>query len=302
MNVLYRTLGACMLAAFSVSASSLPLLVEGFESADMSITTNSDGFRWAGGNKTYVVTSDRLVWDYGKVDVSKPAGKDWTPKTGSHALLIRYPAGEAWAEQRFSLGKPHKDLWLKYWVRVPTNFIHPTSGPSNQKFLSLWMDGYSHQGDGPTVWLSFWSDGNGGSTLSFAMGSGQHTIGQANQQYTQFITIPKDRGRWMQVVFHVKAASARGMKNGVIETWRRWEGQSDYTKLHDAHDLDIAPSPSGPQGWLDGYLMGWANAAYASETEWLIDDFIISDKSLIDLNEPATKPPPKPPTLQINRR
>lgn len=48
------------------------------------------------------------------------------------------------------------------------------------------------------------------------------------------------------------------------------EGEADYKQLYEAsHDLGELP-------WRAGYIMGWANAPYPENTEFLIDDFMVS--------------------------
>lgn len=224
-----------------------------------------------------------MVWNGRKVDIRPNDGRDWTAKTGLYAMRFHYPAGEPWSEQRFDLGKPQRELWLRYWLRVPTNYTHGMGGGSavNNKFISIWMDGYSQFGDGSTFWLSMESAGNGNTNLAFTYSLGSKRASLAFQQYKPFINANTDKGRWMQMVIHLKAQSADGASDGVVETWRRWESEKDFTKFHEKFDLPLKVPAAGPAGFKAGYLLGWANGHYAVPTEWLLDDFTLSTESLL---------------------
>ncbi len=270
---------------------------ESFESGDMS-STNDQGFRWDRNNRTSIVTSDGVVYSNGEKDVSIPSGRDWEPKLGDHSLRFRYPAGQTMAEQRFDLGGDYREAWYKYWIRVPENYTHSTSSPSNNKFFATWMDGYSSQGDGPTAFWNLMSNGSGGSSIAVSYSDGGYSVAGGQMQIQPFIKVPEDRGRWMEVVYRVKASSNAGTSDGEIEFWRRWENESSFTQIHDVENA-LLPIPSaGPNGWSEGYIMGWANAPYSQDTEWLLDGFHVATSSLLE--QGATESRPEPPTLTID--
>ena len=284
---------------------------DSFESKDL-LTTDANGFKWEGPNRTSVVTQspkDGPVAVYnGKViynihDPKMPDGtvRDWTAMDGDYSLRFRYPAGQPWAEQRFRLGTPQRDLWLRYWIRVPTNYTHGTIGTTgavNNKFFSIWMDGYEAKGTGSTFWLSMESAGGGDTNLAFTYTSGKNTGSKGMQQHTPFIKASSDRGRWMQIVIHLKAEASQGSSDGVIQVWRRWEGESKFMLFHEKLDTPFRFPDTGPNGFAVGYLMGWANGAYASDTEWLLDDFTISTDNLLEIGKVALKPRPQPPSMK----
>ena len=261
------------------------LFSDGFESGDLS-TTNSEGFVWTDRAWTYIVTENpqcaasspgtpTIIYDGAVVcDTSIPpsGGGNWRAYTGDNSLRFYYAAGQDISEQRFVTGAPHLELWVKLTLRIPTNYIHPSVNPSNRKLAAFWMDGYEANGDGPTIIWEFWDDGNNGSNLSFHYSVGGYTITGLHRQYTPFITYPDDQGKWIDLIFHMKAASARGANDGVIELWKRRDTESTYSKIHELYTADIAPPPGGPNGWAAGYLMGWANRNYDEDTEWLMDN------------------------------
>lgn len=261
------------LLTFSSLASSEMIISDSFESGDMS-ATSTYGFNWSDTVVTSVVTSDTEVYNTSTVNLPAPEASQWAAKTGDHALMLRYRPGKSWTEQKFHLDDPQPELWMSFWFRVPTNYTHPeVDGADNQKFFRLWMDAYGHKGDGTTVGMSFRGDGQGGSYF-FAKIAGGGDKGRV-----PFIKVPRDRGRWMHLVVHVASESTPGASDGLMEVWRRWESEPDYTKTHDFDGQPIKLS-STKKGFASGYLMGWANAPYPVTTEFLIDDFELATSPL----------------------
>lgn len=280
---------AFMLAFFmSGAATSEPLFFDSFESGDMS-ATNEAGFDWARNNRTSVVTAEGVVYSNGEKDVAIPSGRDWNPWHGDHSLRFRYPAGSNMAEQRFELGKAYPEIWMSFWLKVPINFTHPSSSPSNQKLFRLYMDGYSQAGEGSTIGMSFRSNGEGGSNFFAKVSPGDFTVVGGDIGSSPFITVPDDRGRWMNIVVHVKSESQPGRTDGIMEVWRKWEDENTYTKTHDLENQPIKLD-STIGGFSSGYLMGWANAAYSKDTEFLVDQFVLSENSLLSETDRPNPP------------
>lgn len=291
-----KCLFAAAIALIFVSAAhSEPLLVDSFESGDMS-ATNNHGFDWGRNNSTSVVTAEGVVYSNGERDVAIPSGRDWEPKHGEHSLRFRYAAGRNQTEQRFDLGSAYQSIWLKYWLRVPINYTHNTSMPSNNKFFAIWMDGYSKHGDGSTVFWNLLSNQEGGSNIAVSYSDGGYTIAGGQMQSTPFIKVPEDRGRWMEIAIHVKASSPT--ETGNIELWRRWENEANFKQFHSVEDARLKMPSQGPNGWSKGYIMGWANAPYKVDTEWLLDGFTLSTDPLLTAAKTANKP--NPPTLTLS--
>lgn len=286
-----KKLSPSILAAISIAAAS-PLQAErvffdSFESADMS-GTNSAGFSWGQNNRTSVVTDNAVVYSNGEKNVSIPSGRDWEPKHEDHSLRFRYPAGQTMAEQRFDLGKHYQDIWLAYWARVPINFSH---GSLNNKFLSIWPQVYDRAG---TVTWQTRPTGSGGANLVYQDGG----VTSGETDYTPFISVPNDRGRWMHVVARVKAASGPNANDGIIQFYRRWEGESSYTKIHEKLNADTWDDSSSQQGISQGYILGWANDPFDQDTEWFIDGFAVHTQS--PLGDVSTDSRPNPPELSLD--
>jgi hypothetical protein len=268
-----------------VAGTAKPLFVDSFESGDLRKDDES-GFSWSGSSEGYVVRHQ-----------SASAVPD-----GEHTMVFTYNAGQEWKEKRFDLGKAYPDIWFRFWIRVPHNYEHThPNASSNRKLFALWMDDYSNKGLGPTVLWEFWKDGAKGSRVTVHWSEGGYKSAGGHQQRQQFITYPKDLGRWMQLVFRVKAASSPTAKDGIVQMWRRWQGEEEFTQLHEITWANIAMPHTGPYGWTKGYLMGWANATYPERTEWHIDDFTISTRSLLEITS-ESKNPPAAPRLNIQGR
>jgi hypothetical protein len=274
-----------------------PVFYDSFESADMS-ATNAFGFSWARNNWTAIVTSEAAVYANGEiyVEASEISGDsaDWDPINDQHAMLFEYPAGHNMTEQRFSLGQALPEIWYSYWIKVPENFQHPVTVPNNNKFFATWMDGYSHSGDGPTVFWNIFSNNKGGSDLAISYSDGNYTVAGRQLQHTPFIKVPDDRGRWMKVVMYLKAGNQSG--SGEVGFWRRWENENSFTKLHELTNIDLVIPAGGPEGWAKGYIMGWANAPYQEKTDWLLDSFTVSETPLLTVQLGSE---PNPPELYI---
>lgn len=273
-------LAASGLLTFSAMVSSELLVSDSFESRDMT-TTSKVGFWWPGTKKSSVVNATTEVYDTSLINEPAPENSHWEAKTGDHALMLRYPPGESWIEQHFRLTEPQPELWMSFWLRVPTNYAHPrVDGASdNQKLFRLWMDGYGKKGEGSTVGMSFRGNGNGGSNFFAKINSGDYSTSSPDKGSVPFISVPRDQGKWMHLVVHVKSESVDDANDGLMQVWRRWEGDSDYTKTHEFYGQPIKIASTKP-GFAAGYLMGWANAPYPVTTEFLIDDFALATSPL----------------------
>jgi hypothetical protein len=250
------------------------LFFDDFESGDFSAP--GGGLRWGKPNRTSIVRSDGCAVHNGSPvrNCGDNRVRRWEsgPGGGNHALRIRYPAGQNMAEQRFTLPEPMDEVWISYWIRVPHNFSHP-GGNNNQKFFALWQDNYEYQGSGATATFQFRRSGDGSRVANYQIlpGSGSSTSRHTGESGSAMLWTTADRGRWMKVVIH-----ARNGTNGVVEQWVRWEGTRSWTQAYrNSGNL-------GSQPWSAGYLMGWANAPYSQDTEFLIDDFTVSRTSLLD--------------------
>ena len=284
-----------LLAAYASAAFPEVVFSDSFESGDLS-KTNAYGFSWSAPNKTSIVTmspecknndnSPTIIYNGDNVCIGPIPGKFWRAHIGKNSLRFNYPAGEEWTEQRFNLGSPLNDMWISFWLRVPYNFKYGTAGGPN-KLLALWMDGYSQHGNGSTVWLTMWPHNSVNAGVSFTYSRGGYTSSTSMQQFSPFISTD-DSGKWMRLIVHVKAETTPGNGDGILQTFRQWQGSEIIEQIHDGKNLAISIPENGPNGFQRGYLLGWANATYSEDTDWLIDDFIISSTPLISGPKPAS--------------
>lgn len=268
-------------SSLSANAADKYFFADGFESGSL-VPANHLDFNWSGPNNTSVITHNpvpQVLWGTGKGN--NFSGKDWRARLGKHALRVVYPANQYWAEQRFSLGTGLNELWIKFDVRVPTNFSHENQGPgipSNSKILYLWMDDYSYKGKGATVGWEYWRQSDGVSDLAVNIQSDNANRHTGHIQHFPFINAATDKGRWMSLIFYLKTSSTASSADGVVSLYRRWDGEDKYTRHH---HVDNAILPAGLGGFQFGYLMGWHNGYYAQDEDWLIDNFILAEENLL---------------------
>ena len=148
----------------------------------------------------------------------------------------------------------------------------------NNKLFTKWCDGYSSFGSGPTIVWEFSSDGDGGSRIGQQYSAGQNTNtgahGRAQIYASNFIT-PDDFGTWMEVIFHVKMSSARGVRNGVIGVYQKKSGASVFTKILEQTEADIG-SPVEDVEYTQlaqGYFIGYSNSGYDVYTSFYVSQF-----------------------------
>lgn len=287
-------------ALFSVTlANAAPTVVDSFESANLSApdgpapALNASGFRWGYTNYTSIVgmVNGQPTRVYsGSVTNDIWAGHDFKCYDGTYCLRFRYAPGNNMSEQRFDLGRAYPDLWVRYWIRVPTNFYH---GGQNNKFAAFWTSVYDGPGD--ITWQTR-PAGGGSAKLVVQDGGTQQVEVDAG---ANFIRVPDDRGRWMQVVIRMIPATASGANNGTIQFYRRWSNEASFTLLYSKTNARFY---EGGQGVRAGYLMGWANDPYTQETEWLLDQFTVAPDSLLNnasTAEPSDPSPPSAPALKV---
>lgn len=276
-----------------------PEVEEGFESATLDLSYRT-GFRWGASRGRHIVRDDQFrVWK-GQPMLEGPISnpdRQWEGFSGSHSLLFSFPAGKnGFAEQRFSLGKAYPELWIGYWLRVPINWEHG-SGNSNNKFFAIWMDEYERVG--PTGVIQT-RNSNGDSVISpYVRTRGNRHQGE--EVGNLLIDSSRDRGRWMQVAIHVKMASSASAGDGVFALYRRWQGEESFEKIFGYSDWDNY-HVGGNRGFAHGYLMGWANATQAQDSEWLLDDFVVTTESLLDTPTFTTDSAPEqqaPPAIPV---
>lgn len=277
-------------SSFSTSSSKSSSSLSSLSSSSIKSSSSQSSISNSGGQAFYLESFEGNSQSGGGANFSWSGGA-WSfvvndaPKTGTKSLRFRYPSGaNTSAEERFVFTVPRQEVWIRYWLRVPTNFEHVAPEPhwaTNNKLFALWMDDYSAHGKGPSVIWEYWDNGQGGSDIAVHYSEGNNTGAGPHLQFQPFINASTDKGRWMQLVLHVKAAtktnSGASNNDGLIETYRKWNGDSGYVRLHQVTDANIAPPVTGPLGWQAGYFMGWSNPGFSAQTDFYIDDIEFAD-------------------------
>lgn len=267
------------------------LVVDTFETANMTPTLNNSGFSWGANNRTSVVTMDPgpvAVWNNGAINnPDADQSKDWSAKEGSHCLRFRFDenpgaigTGETLAEQRWGMTDPQSDLWIGYWMRVPVNYYNDPAN-ANSKFMSVWMDEYTSIGPGAVWNLRPTASGGASFRLSVATPTQQPSVpGGENTIYNDLIRVPQDRGKWFYFAYRIFQSTSGSSNDGRIETYFMREGESSITQCATLQNLNISYKGSGPNGWRAGFLLG-SHRGYAEATEFFVDKFTLSSEVLI---------------------
>ncbi|ALC16847.1 polysaccharide lyase [Desulfuromonas soudanensis] len=240
---IYITFLMILLPLFSAisAANALELFSDSFESGNLTHTT--DGTGWAGSTYTSVVPGEG--------------------RTGNYALKFRFigsAAGtDAHAEQRFVLGFGLTDIYIQYYIKFPSNYLHRIDSPSNNKFIRLWTETYSDVGQIGASAMR----GNLSNIFAEAQQWECGPIGEGNLTTSWSLT-PSDLGKWLRFEWRFKPDTGSG--NGAIEFWVDGIKKFSYTNLN----LCDAPYLK------NGYLMGWSNSGFAEQTDIYIDDVTFS--------------------------
>jgi hypothetical protein len=191
---------------------------------------------------------------------------------GFNCLRFRYgpdaSGADSSAEQRFNMGRDLSELWLEYYIHIPSNFALRNDPPANNKFLSLWPVSYSTIGDTYVV-TEF--ERNGTDTSYARMlgygdlfySSGTLIRGGNAVQNSNFISAAR-AGAWHRIRVHYKLASGPGATDGVYEGWigdsLMWRSRTDW----------VFWSTGGNNFVRNGYFFGWANSGYTDQTDFHI--------------------------------
>ena len=242
------------------------LFSDNFASGNLSKTQN--GFRW--GNRTATSVVD---------DPGNASGK---------ALQFRFKAAasNSWAEQRFSLGGQHKDLWVRYRLVIPANYAHGTASTNNNKFLRLWSGDQNDGNDGYSRYCEkggFSTFGKGGaSSIGAEWGSDGDGVGtNTTSRIPDWLSF-SDRGKEITYVMHVRVDSIGkpgaqnyplNKGNGALEAWKNGKQFISLT--------DISwRCTRGAEYFTNGYVLGWANSGFGEEQEFLLREFSIATRNV----------------------
>lgn len=220
---------------------------------------------------------------------------------GTHSIRFAYGpdaiGADSTCEVRFRLGRNVPDLFVEYWMYVPSNFFMRET--TNNKFFALWREvaGQPNWNYASAVYptqqftMEYW--GLGGpwaratSRVSARMTStGNFLITDIDTPTNQRGMIggpdPMLLGAWNRVRLRFKASSAQSVSDGAFEMW------VNSTKLHDAQSMPFWNPTSNSGGtwspptdifWNAGYFLGYANTGFTDLTEFFIGDVKFYDQN-----------------------
>jgi hypothetical protein len=182
-----------------------------------------------------------------------------------------------------------------HWVGTITNITKSLTATctvrsmwaGNNKFQVFYCDGYSSAGDSPTYSIQLWprrlADDDWGHGSEISVQCGVNDIDTGDRIVTQSprtaMIVPADYGKWMDVVFYCKMSSAPEVLDGIFVVWKKAEGESDYTKVHDYRLLDAGERPSAGM-FRAGYVWGWANSGYEEPTLFVESEYMLSTTAI----------------------
>ena len=212
---------------------------------------------------------------------------------GTHAARFREGDSGTWSELRFDGLTNLPEVYLQYYLYLPSGTESPSVGPKvkilgtlNDKFFRLWGGGdagYSFGAGNSTnpfsnkVGASTWGDGSGvngnlGIEYSYSAAGTQWGMGQGpTSNPTVPFIVDANRGRWVQIRIRAKNATVAN-NDGVVQIWVDGVLTLDQHALADGNIYGAA----GPTGYTTGYLLGYANNAWPAGQVVYLDDFTIT--------------------------
>jgi hypothetical protein len=232
-----------------------------------------------------------MVGNGGRVTVSSD-----TARSGTSSLKFNYPATplgtDTTAEQRFTLGSPRTNVYIRYYIKFPSNYKIRSDSPSNNKFIEIWGEEGNYSTDRGLMGTEAWDTPSGlaqlGPTaymqynpnrLSYAPGAFYTHIwwsGILNSWTLQ----ASDLNKWLCFEWHFKSDSGAG--DGALELF------VNGIRVYGSTSLKYDAAPVGNY-FKTGYLMGWSNSGFNENTDIYIDDVVMSN-SYIGPDNTASAP------------
>lgn len=242
-----------------------------------------------GGNKTHTENGAGWLSSGSNVTVSTD-----TARTGSYSLKLAYPATtsgtDSSAEQRFTLGSAKNDVYIRYYIKFPSNYFIRADNPSNNKMIELWGEESNYSTDTQLTGSEAWNTASGvaelGPTaymnsskqLSYLSGSVYNHIWWSGVLNSWILT-SNDLNKWLCFEWHFKKDTGAG--DGALEFF------VDGVKKWGSTSLHFAGAPTSSY-FKTGYLLGWSNSGFAQNTTIYIDDVKMSDTYIGPDNAGAT--------------
>lgn len=238
------------------------------------------------------------------------------PRTGKYSMRLSFKKknenGYSNTEQRFKFNTFQPDVWVKYDLYVPLNYVHEDHGSNafNKGPMFIWGTNYdTSKSDGPKLGYHYYNKDLTSSQISSTDAYATayingvksdlgHGAGGTNHWFGDAIT-ENDRGHWMTLVLHFKYAT-KANNDGVMELWKTdWQGNTvKGVNIQDGPWYATKANSNEPaNGFNEGYFMGWANQGFPEQTVFYIDNVQFSTTPLSADSEFQHIAAPKPPTI-----
>lgn len=252
------------LATISISLScsnaslAAPFFEDSFETGNFLKTMN--GAKWLSGANT-TVSADKS-------------------HTGNYSLKYHYTASassDAFAERRFTLGAAKTDIYIRFYVFLPSNYLHRRLGAANNKAIRLWGEEANYSDNikmGASFWPgnmstlapdSYWENVGGERLTCTNGGMGPTEMANAGN----WTLTPDMLNKWLCFEYHFRPDNGTG--NGAFEFW------VDGVRKISNTNLRYNGAPCTPGYFKTGYLLGHSNSGFTVDTDIYIDDVAFSD-------------------------
>jgi len=164
------------------------------------------------------------------------------------------------------MGRQIQELWIEYYLHLPSNFALRNEAPANNKVLALWTDTYSDTNNVQVV-LEYERNGVDSSyARSIVISSAGQPSNQGDRFRSESFFTAAKGGAWYRMRMHFRCASAGGTTDGVFEAMMGdelvWRSRTDY---------QFFPSGGSTVNYVrNGYLLGYANSGFTDQTDFHI--------------------------------
>lgn len=252
----------CLILSFPLIANSAIFFSDGFETGDFTHEDSTSGAKWTGRNTG---TNDTMT-------VSSDMAHSGTYSAKFHFDGNTDLADDAFSELRYSLGSGRTDWYLSYYIYFPSGFdVRDATGSDNNKIADIW--GVDYQDSDVKFNVEMERDQSVGFKLKRNTTWPYETLQcsgviNAGPDQPRFTFTSSYFGRWVHLEYHYKLDNGTG--NGQAQFF------VDGDLKISMDDLSYIDAPCSPGYMLYGYLMGWANSGYTTDTDIYIDDVIFS--------------------------
>ncbi len=187
---------------------------------------------------------------------------------GYNAMRFRYGAdasgSDSSAEMRFAIGQQLDEVWIEYYLHVPSNYQHRNdTSTDNNKFFRLWGYDYNRTNKvGATLYPVAGSGATDDSSLLYADYFNRPNTSLGSYGPTaDFGDTAGMLNTWTRVRMHYRLTSADNAADGVFKVWLGTTKVIDNTTINATYD---ATYPY----WDNGYFFGWSNSGFLAQTDF----------------------------------